>query len=190
VAPGDVVWDVGANVGHYTTQFLSRGARNVVCFEPAPQAIDALERRFVHRGSGGRSVNIVPVALSNARGTARFAIEGASPMNRITDAGVTESTLDIPILSGDKALAEYRLAPPNVIKIDVEGHELEVIEGLEGVLALPTVRAVFVEVHFSLLHARGLDGAPARIVATLNAHGFSVRWLDPSHLSAVRTARS
>jgi hypothetical protein len=48
------------------------------------------------------------------------------------------------------------------------------------------LRHVFVEVHFSILHERGLDEAPARIVALLEKAGFVVRWLDLSHIEASR----
>jgi hypothetical protein len=83
-------------------------------------------------------------------------------------------------------LVEFALPTPNVIKIDVEGYELEVIEGLPRVLSSKELRSVFVEVHFSLLHNRKLDRAPAAILQTLRRHGFQVHWVDPSHIGARR----
>jgi FkbM family methyltransferase len=186
VAPGDTVWDVGANVGLYAAQFLARQAAHVVCFEPAPEAVLRLEQTF-GRGTAARErVHIVPAALSNVRGTVRFAVNGSSPTNKIVDSAVVESTIEVPVLRGDEVAAERGLPLPNVIKIDVEGYEWEVLQGLAGILTLPAVHAVFIEVHFALLHGRGLDHAPAAISTTLAEHGFDVAWLDPSHLCGRR----
>jgi hypothetical protein len=85
---------------------------------------------------------------------------------------------------GDALAAELGLPAPNVVKIDVEGYEWEVLQGLGNLLARPALRAVFVEVHFSILHERGLDGAPPQIVALLESAGFAIQWLDLSHLVA------
>jgi FkbM family methyltransferase len=186
VRDGDVVWDIGANVGLYSEKFLDHGAREVVCFEPAPAAVAALESRL-ERARQAKRAHIVPVALSDRRGEASFVADGSSPVNRI---GVSThgSIIEVPVMRGDQALKDYSLPIPQLIKVDVEGYELEVIEGLAGVFTDTRVRAVFVEVHFALLHERGVDVAPARIVSFLEERGFIVRWIDGSHLAAIRGA--
>lgn len=184
VGKGDVVWDIGANVGLYSEKFLDNGARSVVCFEPAPDAIQALTRRFAAEDRRER-VRVVPAALSNARGVARFQADGASPVNKLSTDDAT-GAIEVPVMRGDEALVDHSLPHPDVIKVDVEGFELEVIEGLDGVFGSGPVRAVFVEVHFALLHARGLDRAPAEIVRRLEQRNFRVSWLDASHLQAMR----
>ncbi len=191
IAPGDTVWDIGANVGLYTAQFLARQAAHVVCFEPAPAAVSQLETSFGAGTAAQDRVRIVPAALSNVRGTVRFAVDGSSPTNKIIDTEFApsilgESLIEVPVVRGDEVAAELDLPLPNVIKIDVEGYEWEVLQGLERVLALPVVHAVFIEVHFALLHGRALDHAPAAINATLAQCGFDVGWLDPSHLCGTR----
>jgi FkbM family methyltransferase len=185
VRPGDVVWDVGANVGWYAERFLARDAVRVVCFEPAPEAVRTLQTRFAAAVTAGRA-HIVPVALSDATGTVRFAADGAAPTNRIVAGAPEQSTIDVPVRAGDEALREYALPAPHIVKIDVEGYEWEVVAGLRNVLAGPALRGVFVEVHFSLLNERGCDDGPERIVKAFQSHGLRVRWLDPSHLAAVR----
>jgi FkbM family methyltransferase len=181
--PGDTVWDVGANVGVYAAQFADRGAASVVCFEPAPAALAALRGRF----SQGSQVQIMPIALGKERGRVAFAADGASPNNQIGPADGSVPTIEIEVRSGDEALTEFALPHPDVIKIDVEGYELEVVEGLSNTLSSEKVRSVFIEVHFALLHGRKLDHAPGTILQRLRQHGFSVRWVDPSHIGAVRT---
>jgi FkbM family methyltransferase len=182
VRPSDVVWDIGANVGVYAGKLLETRASCVVCVEPAPGSLAVLKRQF----DGNSRVRVVPVALSNQSGTVRFTCDGHSPLNRIVGPNDSAACVEVRALRGDQALTEYQLPSPHVIKVDVEGFELEVIEGLCGVLELPSVRRVFVEVHFAMLHERGLDNAPARIVELLVDHGFRISWVDPSHIGAIR----
>jgi FkbM family methyltransferase len=186
VRSGDTVWDVGANVGVYAAQFAESGAANVVCFEPAPAAVAALHQRFPQASAGANPVRIVPIALADRRGTATFSADGTSPDNQIGVSDGTRPTVEIQVRSADEALIEFALPSPNVIKIDVEGYELEVIDGLSRLLSSKELRSVFVEVHFSLLHNRKLDEAPAAILQTLRQHGFRVHWVDPSHIGAHR----
>ena len=183
VRPGDTVWDVGANVGVYAAQFVEQGAANVVCFEPAPAAIAALRDRFLRTSK----VQVMPIALAKERGVAAFAADGASPNNQIGGSNTSLPTIEIQVRSGDEALTEFALPHPNVMKIDVEGYELEVVEGLPTILSSKQLRAVFIEVHFALLHDRKLDEAPGAILRTLRQHGFAVSWVDPSHIGAHRT---
>jgi hypothetical protein len=75
---------------------------------------------------------------------------------------------------------------PNLVKIDVEGYEPEVINGMPNILT--NVRAAFIEVHFSILESRGMLQQPAAIVQELKRLGFTtVKWVDASHIEALRT---
>jgi hypothetical protein len=74
---------------------------------------------------------------------------------------------------------------PAVVKIDVEGYEIEVIRGMRRVLG--GVRALFVEIHFQVLEERGMLQGPAALVKDLNRLGFSrIEWPDASHIAAFR----
>jgi FkbM family methyltransferase len=187
VRTGDTVWDIGANVGVYAAQFAERGAANVVCFEPAPAAVVALHQRFPDTSDSPNRVRVIPIALADHRGTTTFSADGASPNNQIGFSDGTRPTVEVQVRSGDEAMTEFALPTPNVIKVDVEGYELEVIEGLSRLLDSTELRAVFVEVHFSLLHIRKLDQAPAAILQILRQRGFRVHWVDPSHIGAQRS---
>ena len=68
-----------------------------------------------------------------------------------------------------------------VIKVDTEGFEGEVMYGLRETLADQRVRAVCVEVHFSILHDRKMDDVPVTIASLLRRNEFRVTWLDRSH---------
>jgi hypothetical protein len=116
-----------------------------------------------------------------------MAVEGASPTNRLQQDGRPSTRLtEVRIARADEILMERRLPPPEVLKVDVEGYELEVLRGFGDLLHSSALRAVFVEVHFALLHERGLDAAPATICSLLESAGFKVRWPDISHIAGIR----
>jgi Methyltransferase FkbM domain len=98
----------------------------------------------------------------------------------------TVRTTKVELRSGDEAICEGAIETPDVIKIDVEGHELQVLKGVSDTLHGDRVRAIFVEMHFALLAAEGCGEAPREIERLLKSRGFAIRWPDPSHLHAFR----
>jgi len=183
VGPESLVWDVGANVGRYTEQFLAKGAR-VVCVEPAPPALEILKSKFA--GGPASRVIIVPAALSDICGTAPMAADGASPTNQLKVGVKNTGLIEVDVVSAESLVRNQGVPPPTVIKIDVEGYELEALRGFGDLIQSRELRAVFIEVHFRLLHERGLDQAPEEISSRLHQAGFNVRWLDLSHICGIR----
>lgn len=189
IRPTDCVWDVGANVGDYTKLLADRVAR-VIAFEPAPASfaqVQALEA--VHA-----NVSALPIGLGavEERGVMHVASDQASaPWNTLLtpDASMDGMSdpqhVEVTVTTGDRLVAEG-VAQPNVVKIDVEGYELDVIKGMALTLYDLRCRAVFVELHFSVLDSRGQRYAPTSIIGTLENYGYRVRWLDLSHIAAIR----
>jgi FkbM family methyltransferase len=183
IGSDSVVWDIGANVGLYTRQFVEAGARSVVAFEPAPESVATLQKEF----AGSTTVKVMPVALASAGGVAAFSSDGSSVTNSLVE-GCDDSrpTVEVRVMRADEVVREFNLDMPTVMKIDVEGYEVDVIRGMGTILDSPKLRHVFVEVHFRALNRRGLDVGPNEIVSRLQAAGFKIDWLDLSHLCAVR----
>jgi FkbM family methyltransferase len=187
IRPGDCVWDVGANVGIYSELFaLAVGpSGKVVSFEPSPACVAALEERLRDR-SAGAWWSVLPVALSDADGDAWLSLRDGdtAPSNHLANG---HDTLAVPVKTarGDSLLAQGH-GPPAVIKIDVEGFEGEVLDGMGSVLAHRSLRAVCVEVHFSQLDRRGKPHEPTRIAGLLQAREFTLKWVDRSHFIARR----
>lgn len=183
--PGDIVWDVGANVGLYTVRFAASvgDAGQVFAFEPVPSTREELRRQ-----TGSLSnVTIVPVALGNRNAVVDMRAGGdeKGATSRIVES-VGASALTAEMSTADRLFADGGARAPNVVKIDTEGFELEVLEGMTNLLAGPSMRAIFVEVHFGILAERGLANAPATIEALLSSAGFATKWVDMSHIAAVR----
>jgi hypothetical protein len=73
-----------------------------------------------------------------------------------------------------------------VIKIDVEGAEIEVLRGMQKVLTSSDLRAIFIEVHSQILEQNGYHDAIKIITQILNNNGFNINWTDFSHIEAIR----
>ncbi|MBL9121099.1 MAG: FkbM family methyltransferase [Phycisphaerae bacterium] len=127
---GRTMLDVGANVGFHT---LTAGLffRRVVAFEPTPATAERLERNVM--SSALRHIDVKRCALSNRRGEAAFTVDrghcGANRLDGPTPHG--GETIRVPLMTLDELARSSPggLGRIDFIKIDVEGHECEVLEG-------------------------------------------------------------
>lgn len=174
VKPDDCVWDVGANVGYYTER-LSKLARHVVAFEPVPESCGQIDSKRL------KNVECLPIALGDTVCEMPMFIDHQfSSLARPPFAGARPQA--VRVARGDDLTS---LPRPTVVKVDVEGYEVEVIRGMHEVLN--HVRALFLEVHFQILEDRGMRLAPATLVRDLKRLGFSkITWPDASHIAAFR----
>lgn len=194
IRPGDIVWDVGANQGYYTALFsnLVGPSGHVVAFEPTGTTFATLSDAIGER----ENITLVNAGLSNTAGNAEILV-GADELaatSRVASAGKhdplsgaeTSQRQSIRLERADTLLDTGHIPEPTVIKIDVEGHEWNVLDGLGERLCAPKLRRVLIEVHFSILDADGRSGDVDRIVAALHGAGFTIEWTDPSHINASR----
>ena len=186
VKPGDRVWDVGANVGLYTRKLsgAAGGVGRVWAFEPSPLNRSRLEAAVADTGN----VIVVAVALGDRDGSMKLE-QGADALgatSRLRES--SQDGIDVRVARGDSLVAAQEVAAPNLIKLDVEGFELDVLQGLGGLLRSPDLRALGIEVHFGILEERGIADAPRRLERLLREAGFRCAWTDPSHLIASRAA--
>lgn len=157
--PGDCVWDVGANIGHYTRLFAGRvGAEGTVfAFEPSPVNYSRLSRACAALSN----TKLFQMGIGRQDDTLmlRQGADDLGATSRVFSDMVAGEGIDVEMRSGASLLASGAVAPPNVLKIDVEGFELEVLEGFGDHLRNETLRTVGVEVHFGILSERGLPKA-------------------------------
>lgn len=187
ITVGGCVWDIGANVGLYTVKFaaaVGEGGK-VFAFEPSPVNLPRLKAATAEFAT----ISIVPFALGSAAGTVSFT-EGEDDLGAVSRVtiGAAQSGLAVEVRTGDALVADGIADVPTMIKLDVEGFELEVLKGMSQTLRNPKLTALCVEVHFGLLSARGASQGPREIEKLLTACGFSVKWTDPSHIVARRAA--
>lgn len=155
--PGDIVIDAGANAGAYTVlfaQWVGRAGR-VYAFEPVPAIADVLRRQLRLNGVADR-VTVVPAALGSGTGTVSLVAPGLVGLNRPAYPGESaREAIRVNATSLDEFCAVHRIRPA-VVKIDVEGAELDVLRGSRVTIASnPSVR-LFVEWHPSLWAHAGI----------------------------------
>jgi FkbM family methyltransferase len=167
--PGMRAIDAGANDGVYTHAFASTGAL-VEAFEPQPSCAAVLEG-YARRHPG---VRVHAVALGSAAGDARLFV----PMRGMTPvtghASLSETTRervihDVPV----RTLDAYGFDRVGVIKIDVEGHEGDVIRGARQTIAANRPR-LLVEIE-----QRHLTGPIAAVFREVTELGYDGRFVHP-----------
>lgn len=135
--PGDTVLDIGANVGDWTLSMaLHVGASGrVLAFEPVPYLAETIVKTM--RINRQDQVEVLNIALSNQDGMAEFSVEqGNSGGSRLGHMNGDFSGITVPTRCLDSMLAERpEIDRIDFIKVDVEGFELQVLEGARDTLA-------------------------------------------------------
>ena len=137
VAPGDLVFDIGAHVGDRIAVLRRLGAR-VVAVEPQPALVKTLKLLY----GRDRAVAIEPVAIGRSAGTLKFSLNVDNPTVSTASEAFRKAadgapgwegqawsrTIDVPVMTLDMLVARHGAAA--FIKIDVEGSESEALAGL------------------------------------------------------------
>lgn len=203
VRPGDVVADLGANLGLYSRFLVSgAGAARVLAFEPWIENTRML-RRNLELGSMIDRVEIHPIAVADEDGEFRFQVDDiqsasgsldrvrhGSPSEGRENLGLPVREVTVPCRTLDSLVSSGQIPQPDVLKIDVEGAETLVLRGARALLVNRRPR-ILVELH-GASEARSvleiLLGHEYRIVAhvepSLSPSGFSP--LTASDLSRIR----
>jgi len=140
VKAGDNVWDVGANVGVFTMAAAALSRTGQILAIEADIWLAGLIRRTSQLPANAIfNISVLPAAAFSSAGVAKFSIAARGrASNHLTsvsgnsETGGSRETVDVTTLPLDALLAHY--APPNIIKIDVEGAEVEVLKGAEDIL--------------------------------------------------------
>lgn len=139
----DIFLDIGANVGLFSCFALTcLPPTQVICFEPSPFPFSILRENLAL--NGGEAAYAIQAALGDTDGIRAFRIEENDPLQRAS-AFTDHADMKVPVLRGDTLFEVGNLPTPTVVKIDVEGAEKNVLEGMMGTLR--SVRTLFIEVH-------------------------------------------
>jgi FkbM family methyltransferase len=137
VKPGDLVFDIGAHLGNRTEAFLDLGAK-VIAVEPQPHCVNYLRKKF----SGNSGFTLVEKLIGSEDEIKDFYISADSPtistargddwrteINRYGNIPAHwNSKISVPVITLDVLIKSYGL--PSFCKVDVEGFEWEVVQGL------------------------------------------------------------
>ena len=175
LAPGMTVLDVGANIGAYTG-LLVRGVGPqgaVHAFEPDPLSFAILRRRFSARRFPNLELNELALASSSGRATLY-----CSRVNRADNhlypaspADVGES-IEVEVSTVDAYRAHRRLASVDAVKIDVQGAEVAVLEGMAATMEEARPRWLWLELTPRQLRLAG--SSVDRFWSVLDDYGYEV----------------
>lgn len=138
-----VVFDVGANVGQSTAQYLAQFAKaQIHAFEPVAATANELKKRF----GGHPRVVIAQTALGDCNGDAFMEIAEQSVASHISANGVGEK---VGIVTLDDYCSAAKVDRIGFLKIDTEGNDLAVLQGAENCLRNQEVDMIQVEAGMS-----------------------------------------
>ncbi|MEO8562806.1 MAG: FkbM family methyltransferase [bacterium] len=176
---GQTVFDVGGDQGIYTLFFASRvGERGrVVTFEPNPESCQRIVanvelNRF-------RNVDVRQLGLGAEKSKLTFVFPAGDPARGSADARIQAQilrekdarTIDIEVDSLDSQIAASGLPQPDLVKIDVEGLEMDVLRGMKEVLGTGRPN-LFIEVHGADTQSK--EDNARQVVSLLLDAGYSV----------------
>jgi FkbM family methyltransferase len=132
--PKSAFWDVGAHAGLISALvFASDPTVSIVSIEPNPSLAARLRLLFANHNK----ILVLERGLSSINGEASlFVPDGGSSVGTLeAGGGALGKSVKVLLCRGDSLLDEFPgLPPPALIKIDVEGHESAVFQGLSGVI--------------------------------------------------------
>jgi len=135
MAPGDLVFDVGANIGNKAIQYVNLGA-TVVCFEPQPRCLDILRNKFKdnpcvyidERGIADKPGTLTLAVCEYADTISTFSNEWQENGRFHTMGYRWNGRVQVDVVTLDDMITRYGC--PVFCKIDVENFEYEVLKGL------------------------------------------------------------
>jgi FkbM family methyltransferase len=169
---GATVLDAGANVGYMTVlAAVAAGPEGrVIAFEPHPRLFDILRQNV--ESAGRRHAIARPELHNQALGASTGSARLLVPADFGANAGVARiasddaaATIVVNMTTLDEALGAE---PVSVLKMDVEGHELAVLEGCRAALSAGRIRHIVFEDH-----AMG----NSEVARLLGQHGYTIRAL-------------
>lgn len=147
----DIVWDIGASYGVYSIfSALKLKGGKVFSFEPEMWTYKLLNKNI--RLNNLKNIFPFQVALTNCEGEsliykAESANIGTHSLVRRTDYPVSRKGKLVKTTTGDRLIKDLKLEYPNLIKIDVEGAELCVLDGMKNILLSSNLRVIQIELH-------------------------------------------
>jgi FkbM family methyltransferase len=142
-----VAFDLGANIG-YVTLLMARNvgsAGRVYAVEPSPRNFEILKKNIEINNYTNR-VDIYQMAISSSNGEAQFNLSGASNLHSFVRSVHSEHEINVRTVTLDEFFKDKLV--PNFIKMDIEGAEVEALEGMLEILKRrQDVMKILIEVH-------------------------------------------
>lgn len=135
LGPGDVFYDIGANIGFFSTLAarLVGPSGQVHAFEPFAESAERARRNAALNGFD--HVQVIEAGVSDRAGAMRLALSSTSTLHRLASDGEDGEGPQVRVVSIDGWRAgDTGVRSPSLVMIDVEGAELEVLAGMRDTL--------------------------------------------------------
>lgn len=178
--PDDAFYDIGSNIGLHAClagDIIDSGT--IVAIEPHPKSVDRLRQNLKLNNINGI---VREYAFAADYGTAVLELpeDQAGAIGSVeTSAKKNENSLEIDLVPGDDVIGPDGLPTPDVLKIDVDGGEMDVLRGLENTLRNENCRLIFCEIHPSALQDYG--STEEEVLNMLEEIGYSITQKTVSH---------
>jgi FkbM family methyltransferase len=163
--PGDVVLDVGASIGGVSISYSKMVGKDgvVIAVEPEPRSLSVLQK--IIRENNLRNIKVIGKAAWNRKEILKFYLrEGFGRHSLVYNSG--EEFIMVKADTLDNILSDVGIRKIDFVKIDVEGAELEVLEGMEEILN--SVKKIIVAAY----HERNEMKTFPRVSRFLKERGF------------------
>jgi FkbM family methyltransferase len=180
---GDTIYDIGAHIGIHTCVLGTAVPQStIVSFEPYPPNSAQLLKNVQKNDVDAFLVSMVVSDKSGYVTMSNFSDRvGTSTGAASLDDEENASSLVVPSVSCDQFVSESKFDPPDIVKIDVEGAEPLVLDGMEDTLSDDSCRALYCELHLPTENGSSIADYGAtkdELLDTIREHGFSIEVLN------------
>ncbi|EKD67427.1 MAG: hypothetical protein ACD_48C00414G0002 [uncultured bacterium] len=178
---GDVIWDIGAYQGTWTIPLAAIHKENTFyCFEPDPKYFDILQKNL--QLNNLNTVYAYPYAISNTSGNQELYLHSqfnhCSALRQLYPKQ-TAQAVRVQTKTIDNCVSTYLIPPPDILKIEVEGAENMVLQGMRSIHP----RHIFLEIHTPEFLEK-YDTDPISIYNEMKQQGYKAKdiWMRTTAL--------
>jgi len=147
IQPDDIILELGANIGYYVlleaTVLSDKGY--IYAVEPYPENVELLSENVALNNV--KNVEIYNMAVSNTKGTAKLYVGKACNLHSLINSSGDPSAeyIEVETDTIDHFLKGKK--PVSFLRMDIEGYEATVIDGMQETLKSPGLKRMFIEIH-------------------------------------------
>jgi len=147
---GDIFLDIGANIGIHAL-FVEKIVDETVAIEPHPVNDSVF---LTNKEKNDSNIDVYACAFSDSSGYLKLLgprgggqVDGSASLSSISNYTEKPNGIFVRVENGDEFIVKEKISDPTIVKIDVEGAEENVINGLTKTIQKPQCRVLYCEIH-------------------------------------------
>lgn len=171
--------DVGANIG-ITSIWLSKSSNQVYSFEPEPNNVIRFKENKILNNAN--NIDLIESAINSHDGFSELFLFESYGHHSLNELHTTEKigSIEVKTISLDSFCKDKNIEKIDVLKIDIEGFELEALKGAESLISKTAIKMIIFEHSPDLLKKRGRD--IFEVIDFLTMHNFKIYNLEGKHI--------